>query len=115
MWLQYLISELGFLIGKVTQIWCDNSSSIKIVNNLVFHTQTKHIEVHYHFIREKLLIDDIELNHIPIGDQVIDITKPLGKQKKFLFRKAFGLYSLQQIKSQKKKLKASMYLFNLVY
>jgi hypothetical protein len=40
MWLQNLIRELGFFIGKVTQIWCDNSSSIKIVNNPIFHAQT---------------------------------------------------------------------------
>jgi hypothetical protein len=34
---------------------CDNQSNIKIVKNLVFHTQMKHIEVQYHFIREKVL------------------------------------------------------------
>jgi hypothetical protein len=107
MWLQNLIGELGFFIGKVTQIWCDSSNSIKIANNLVFHAQTKHIEVHYHFIREKLLIGEIELNHIPISDQVADIfTKPLGKQKFLLFQKALGLCSLQQINSQEKELKA---------
>ncbi len=77
MWLQNLISELGLLIGKVTQIWCDNSNSINIVNNFVFHAQKKHIEVHYHFIREKLLTVEIELNHIPIGDQVTDILQNL--------------------------------------
>ncbi len=40
------------------------------------------MEVHYHFIKEKMLIGEIKLNHIPIGDQVVNIfTKPLGKQK----------------------------------
>lgn len=54
-----------------------------------------------------MLTGDIELNHIPIGDQVADIfMKPLGKQFFFLFREALGLCNLQQIKSQKKELKA---------
>jgi hypothetical protein len=32
-------------------IYCDNISNILLVNNLVYHAKTKHIEVHYHFIR----------------------------------------------------------------
>jgi hypothetical protein len=41
MWLQNLIRELGFLIGKATQIWCDNSSSIKLLTILFFtHKQS---------------------------------------------------------------------------
>jgi hypothetical protein len=44
---------------------------------------------------KKMLIGEIELNHIPTSDQVVNIsTKPLGKQKKFLFREALGLCSL---------------------
>jgi len=36
-------------------LMCDNQNNIKIVKNLVFHTRTKHIEMQYHFIREKVL------------------------------------------------------------
>lgn len=98
MWLQNLIRELGFLLGKATQIWCDNSSSVKIVNNPICHTRIKHKKVHNHFIREKLLTGEIELNHIPIGDQATNIfTKPLRNQNFLSFR------NLQQIKKSRER------------
>ena len=32
---------------------------------LVFHARMKHIEVHYHFIRERVLVDgDIDLTYV---------------------------------------------------
>ncbi len=67
-------------------IYCDNISSILLANNLVYHARTKHIEVHYHFIREKVLAKEIDLIHVSIENQVADIfTKALGtnKLKKF--------------------------------
>jgi len=36
-------------------IYYDNISSILLGNNPVYHARTKHIDVHYHFIREKVL------------------------------------------------------------
>ncbi len=36
-------------------IYCDNISNILLANNPVYHTRTKHIEVHYHFIKEKVI------------------------------------------------------------
>jgi len=54
-WLQKLLSYLGQLVDALVVIYCDNISSILLTNNLVYHVRTKHIEVHYHFIREKVL------------------------------------------------------------
>jgi hypothetical protein len=47
---------------------------------LSFIARTKHIETHYHYIREKFIESkEIDLVHLPKGDQVVDIfTKPLG-------------------------------------
>jgi hypothetical protein len=67
-------------------IYCDNINSILLANNPVYHVRTKHIEVHYHFIREKVLVKEIDLIHVSTEDQVADIfTKALGidKLKKF--------------------------------
>jgi hypothetical protein len=36
-------------------IKCDNQGSIKLAKNPIFHARTKHIEIHHHFIREKIL------------------------------------------------------------
>jgi hypothetical protein len=42
-------------------IYCDNINSILLANNPVYHARTKHIEVHYHFIREKNLVKEMIL------------------------------------------------------
>ncbi len=73
-------------------IYCDNISSILLANNLVYHVRTKHIEVHYHFIRGKVIIREIKLIHVSTKDQVVDIfTKVLGLDKLKRFRKMLGV------------------------
>ena len=57
----------------------DNMINIYLALNLVFHTHSKHIEVHYHFIREHVQVGDVDLQHINTNLQTIDIfTKVLG-------------------------------------
>jgi hypothetical protein len=53
-----------------------------LANNPVYHARTKHIEVHYHFIRKKVLAKEIDLIHVSTEDQVVNIfTKALGIDK----------------------------------
>ncbi len=52
-------------------IYYDNISSILFVNNLVYHARIKHIKVHYHFIREKVLAKEIDLIHVSTENQVV--------------------------------------------
>ena len=33
-------------------MYCENQAAMYIANNFIFHNQTKHIEVHCHFIRD---------------------------------------------------------------
>jgi hypothetical protein len=67
-WLQKLLSDLGQLVDAPIVISCDNISSILLANNPVYHARTKHIEVHYHFIREKVLAKEIDLIHVSTED-----------------------------------------------
>ncbi len=67
-------------------IYYDNINSILLANNPIYHARTKHIEVHYHFIREKVLAKEINFIHVSTEDEVANIfTKALGtyKLKKF--------------------------------
>jgi len=62
----------------------------------VFHARTKHIEVHYHFIREKVLASEIDLTYVNTEDQVADIfTKVLEAEKHHRFRSMFGVMELE--------------------
>jgi len=73
-------------------IYCDNISSILLANNPIYHVKTKHIKVHYHFIKEKVVAKEIDLIHVSTEDQVADIfTKALGTDKLKKFRQMFGV------------------------
>jgi hypothetical protein len=81
-WLKRLLKDLHKEMSDPTVIYCDNLSSIQLAKNLVFHARTKHIEVHYHFVRERVLSCEVELQYVPTDWQTADIfTKPLGIDK----------------------------------
>ena len=81
-----LLDDFGVKSPKPTLLHCDNESSIKIARNPVFHSKTKHIIVHYHFIQEKLESGEIRITYISTREQVADLfTKPLGR---LLFEKS---------------------------
>ena len=63
-WLMCILKDLGTPIKDMISLHCDNMSNIHLAQNLVFHARTKHIEVHYHFIRECVLVGDVDLQHI---------------------------------------------------
>ncbi|XP_048226863.1 uncharacterized mitochondrial protein AtMg00810-like [Ricinus communis] len=91
-WLKRLIQEIFSVLDYPVPIHYDNESAIKLTGNPVFHGRTKHIETHYHFVREKVLTQDIQLQKIRTEDQVADIfTKALGKAKFEVFRSALGV------------------------
>ncbi len=73
-------------------IYCDNISSMLIVSNPIYHVKTKHIEVHYHFIKKKVLTKEIDLIHVSTKNQVANIfTKALGTDKVRKFRKMLSV------------------------
>ncbi|CAL5421106.1 unnamed protein product [Camellia sinensis] len=49
-WLKKIIKELNFKEDGPTQIYCDNSSAIKLSKNPVLHGRSKHMK--YHFLRD---------------------------------------------------------------
>lgn len=53
--LMHLLRDLNQEVEYIMPLLCDNLSSIQLAENPTFHARTKHIEVHYHFIREKVL------------------------------------------------------------
>ena len=53
-------------VSDPMKIYYDNLGSIQLVKNPVFHARTRHIHVHYHFIREYFLSGDVELVYVPM-------------------------------------------------
>jgi hypothetical protein len=77
-WLRMLLQELKIFLNCYPTLWCDNLGALALAFNLVYHTCTKHIEVDYHFIHEKVVNKDVTTRYLPTLDQLVDIfTKDL--------------------------------------
>jgi len=95
-WIQSLLSELKIEINGKPTIWCDNLSAIAITANPVLHSRTKHMELDIYFVREHLMKNKVQINHIPSTYQVADIlTKPLSKQSFIKPRENLGISELK--------------------
>ncbi|GJX48040.1 retrovirus-related pol polyprotein from transposon TNT 1-94 [Tanacetum coccineum] len=55
MWMRTQLKDYGFDYNKIP-LYCDSQSAIAISYNPVHHSRTKHINVHYHFIKEQVSV-----------------------------------------------------------
>ena len=73
-------------------IQADNQSAIKLLKNPVFSMRSKHIDVIYHFARERVARKDITFKYIETSKMVADgLTKPLSAAKFNFCRTAMGI------------------------
>ena len=68
-----LLRDFGRFLPHPPLLWCDNVSALAIATNPVFHACTKHIEVDYHFVREKVLTHDVMIKFISTHDQLANL------------------------------------------
>lgn len=92
MWIQTLLLELGVKSPRVAKIWCDNIGAKYLSQNPVFYARTKHIEVDYHFVRERVTKRLLEIEHISTKNQLADgFTKPLTVRHLEMFKHNLNL------------------------
>ena len=92
MWVQTLLSELGVQAPKHARLWCDNIGATYLSVNPVFHARTKHIEVDFHFVRERVSQGLLQIRLVSTGDQIADgFTKPLSIRQLESFRRNLNL------------------------
>lgn len=72
-WLKSLLLNMGFSSSLPMMLFCDTQATMYIVVNPVFHEQTKHIEVHCHFIRQQVQLQIIKPCYIHSHDQLADV------------------------------------------
>eukprot|EP00253_Pinus_taeda_P011792 PITA_11792 len=91
-WMRRMLRSLGQEQAKATAIFCENSSTIALSKNSVFHKRTKHIDTRFHYIRELVSNGEIALEHCRTHEQVADILTKPPDQKSFQFwRKCLGM------------------------
>jgi len=78
LWIRSLLAELRISTSSMTTLWCDNLGATFLSANPVFHARTKHVEVDYHFVRDRVAKREIQVRFISSKDQLVDVlTKPL--------------------------------------
>jgi hypothetical protein len=68
---------------------------VKLSENLVFHDRSKHIEIKYYFLRDKVQRGEVVLQYISTDEKTADIfVKPLSKIKFAYLRDKLGLVEI---------------------
>jgi hypothetical protein len=81
LWMKQTLRDFDCEFKRIPLL-CDNESAIKLANNLVQHSRTKHIDMRHHFLRDHEAKGDIELCHVNTENQLADIfTKPLDETR----------------------------------
>src|SRR6266704_2579533 len=80
-WIQSLYSELGFKVHGI-ELNIDNQGAIFLAQNQMTESQSKHIDIRYHFVRQHVEDGKVKLVYIPTNEQAADIlTKNLAYPK----------------------------------
>lgn len=96
MWLSMLLSDLMDAKPKRVKLMVDNKSAIALCKNLVHHDRSKHIDMRYHFIRECVEGNKVDVEHVSTDGQLADIfTKALGCVKFMEMRQKLGVMEVK--------------------
>uniref|UniRef100_A0A5S6Q3M9 Reverse transcriptase Ty1/copia-type domain-containing protein n=1 Tax=Trichuris muris TaxID=70415 RepID=A0A5S6Q3M9_TRIMR len=78
------MEQLGIrqVVSMPIPIMCDSQAATAHASNYVDRSRTKHIDIRYHFVRDKVTDGMIKLVYVPTNDNVADIfTKPLNRRR----------------------------------
>lgn len=80
-WLYRLFNEI-VVLKSVPKLLVDNESAIKLAKNPEFHKRSKHIDLRYHFVREKVSEKSLSIAFVGTDCQAADVfTKPMPRIK----------------------------------
>ena len=73
LFLNMIVKDFSLLTSSLVCIHGDNQGAIALVKNPVSHNRSKHIDIKYHFIREKYSNGLIDLKYVPTNDNIADL------------------------------------------
>lgn len=77
-WLSHLFRDLGIPLVSTPQLFCDDMSALNLTINPDLHAKSKHIQINYHFVIERMALKLLQTKYIPAKEQIAAIfTKPL--------------------------------------
>ena len=72
-WIRSILAEFGFNQDGPTVIREDNEACIQMSKNPVNHSKTKHIDLHYHFVRERVETGEVALDWVSTSEMIADM------------------------------------------
>lgn len=82
-WIEVLLIELRVNIQLPIKLLFDNKYAINLLKNHVSHGRSKHIEIRFHYVREKVNKERLAMKHCPTKDQIVDILNKAVKGEQF--------------------------------
>lgn len=64
-WVESLLAGLRVILGQVSCLWCENLGATYLSANPVFHARAKHIEIDFHFVRERVAKKQLQVQLVP--------------------------------------------------
>lgn len=93
-WAKDFLRELEVIMDDNALLRCDNQSAIKLIKNPELHQRTKHIDIRYHFIRERYQDGYFNVEYVPTEEQLADLfTKSLTGQRHRSLSEGIGCVS----------------------
>jgi hypothetical protein len=91
-WLARLLTDMVGTESGAPELLVDNQSAIVLSKNPVFHERSKHIDIRYHFIRDCVDEDSINIDYTVMENQLADIlTKARGRIRFLEIRSRVGV------------------------
>jgi hypothetical protein len=92
LWMIQKLADLEVKCVAPIPIHRDNTSAISVSKNPIFHCKTKHVPIKYHFLREQVTNQVVQVHYITNIEQIVDIfTKPLAKTPFEYLRQKMGV------------------------
>ncbi|GJV86510.1 retrovirus-related pol polyprotein from transposon TNT 1-94 [Tanacetum coccineum] len=94
LWMRSHLTNYGLGFNKIP-LYCDNKSAIALCCNNIQHSQSKHIDIRYHFIKEQVENGVVELYFVKTEYPLVDIfTKALGRERLDFLINKLGMRSM---------------------
>jgi hypothetical protein len=82
MWLCSFSNKVGFIQEENMTIFLDNKGCILLIQNLVHHSGTKHINIQHHYVQKMINTRAIKFEYISSVEMVEDmLTKGIPRSK----------------------------------
>lgn len=96
-WWERLFKQIGFDPGHSVILSCDNQQTTGVLNKPapLLNTKLRHVDIHQHWLREKVQNGELRVSWIPTNDMPADgFTKSLSRQRHDNFLRLLGMVDI---------------------